>query len=300
MLSILHSSARNQPQAEQASCTEPLEISSPEERVATPSASSDEDMEDCFPVEDNSSPRTHVTTSLPPPATADGRIEPKEKHAIRLVPWIDHNMTVPVRYVKTVERRLNRDAVIRLGRVESAHPHFRDVPPIVFKSKVVSRLHAEIFLERGQWYVRDVQSSSGTFLNNTRLSGPNKPSANVPLHNGDVLQLGLNFRGGTEEAFQCVKVRVQLDYSWQKRVSEYNIESHKKLRAQLHGDADAEDEYEECSICLGSLEPCQPLFISPCSHGWHYKCIRPVLIRCYPHFHCPNCRSTFDLEEDDE
>ena len=48
------------------------------------------------------------------------------------------------------------------------------------------------------------------------------------------------------------------------------------------------------------LQPCQSLFVAPCSHVWHYKCIRPILNdpRTWPQFLCPNCRAVTDLEAD--
>ena len=47
-------------------------------------------------------------------------------------------------------------------------------------------------------------------------------------------------------------------------------------------------------------QPCQSLFVAPCSHVWHYKCIRPILNdhRTWPQFLCPNCRAVADLEAD--
>jgi hypothetical protein len=45
------------------------------------------------------------------------------------------------------------------------------------------------------------------------------------------------------------------------------------------------------------LQPCQSLFVAPCSHTWHYKCIRVIINGPHwPHFICPNCRSVADLE----
>ena len=40
--------------------------------------------------------------------------------------------------------------------------------------------------------------------------------------------------------------------------------------------------------------------MAPCSHVWHYKCIRPILNdhKTWPHFLCPNCRAVTDLEAD--
>lgn len=45
---------------------------------------------------------------------------------------------------------------------------------------------------------------------------------------------------------------------------------------------------------------CQALFIAPCSHSFHYKCIRGTLLEHHPGFSCPLCRSFHDLEADVE
>lgn len=46
------------------------------------------------------------------------------------------------------------------------------------------------------------------------------------------------------------------------------------------------------------MAPCQALFVAPCSHVWHYKCIRSVIYPSWPSFQCPNCRAYADLEAD--
>lgn len=39
------------------------------------------------------------------------------------------------------------------------------------------------------------------------------------------------------------------------------------------------------------------MFVAPCSHTWHYKCIRVIINGPHwPHFICPNCRTVADLE----
>ena len=47
-------------------------------------------------------------------------------------------------------------------------------------------------------------------------------------------------------------------------------------------------------------QPCQSLFVAPCSHVWHYRCIRPILTdpKTFPSFLCPNCRAVTDLNAD--
>ena len=53
-------------------------------------------------------------------------------------------------------------------------------------------------------------------------------------------------------------------------------------------------------IGLFSVTIRQALFIAPCSHVFHYKCIRPYLETHHPAFSCPLCRSYADLDEDVE
>lgn len=90
-----------------------------------------------------------------------------------------------------------------------------------FKSKVVSRRHCEFWCDGGQWYVKDVKSSSGTFLNHIRLSAPGMESKAYPLYDGDILQLGIDFKGGEEQIFRCVKIRVELNRAWQKSLNNF-------------------------------------------------------------------------------
>ncbi|WVQ95178.1 hypothetical protein IAU59_002272 [Kwoniella sp. CBS 9459] len=177
-----------------------------------------------------------------------------------------------------------------------------------FKSKVVSRSHAEIWCEpSGKFFIRDTASSSGTFLNHIRLSSPNTESRPTMLNDGDVLQLGVDYQGGTEEMFRCVKMRVEVGREWQRGANEFNTNALKQLKA-LGGTSDskatpskkAKASVTDCCICLFSVTVCQSLFIAPCSHVFHYKCIRPLLLQHHPGFSCPLCRTFANLEEDVE
>lgn len=53
-------------------------------------------------------------------------------------------------------------------------------------------------MKAGELYVKDVGSSSGTFLNGMRLSPTGKDSRPYPLKQGDLLQFGVDFKGKTE------------------------------------------------------------------------------------------------------
>lgn len=103
------------------------------------------------------------------------------------------------------------------------------------------------------------------------------------------------------------------------------MNTHKKLRTLISGSTDkagssSQSSAQDCSICLNNIavcaslsvnyvcpmltskyQPCQCLFVAPCSHTWHYKCIRSLLSSpSYPIFICPNCRAAADLEAEVE
>ncbi|KAI0013967.1 RING finger protein [Xylariaceae sp. FL0662B] len=191
--------------------------------------------------------------------------------------------------------------VIKVGRYSERENH-APVPintpsaaPVGFKSKVVSRRHCEFWHEKGKWYIRDVKSSSGTFLNHIRLSAPGTESKPFPINDGDLVQLGIDFKGGEEMIYRCVKMRIELNRGWQAKPNTFNMATHKLLRDMTS--ASSTSHAQDCSICLCAIAPCQSLFVAPCSHTWHYKCIREILNGpSRPIFMCPNCRATADLD----
>lgn len=228
--------------------------------------------------------------------------------SVRLTPIIDHSSASSGLYFSPVIRRIKPNETIAIGRYteknkSAAHAPQGSSRPIVFKSKVVSRTHALLQCRSdGLWFLKDCKSSSGTFLNNVRLSQATMELTYWPVVDGDTIQLGLDYRGGAEDIYRCVKMRCEFNHSWQRKVNQYNLEIHERMKnLRLETDAaESKKHVTECAICLMTLDPCQALFISPCSHSWHYKCIRPVIIKSYPQFYCPNCRSMCDLETDIE
>ncbi|KAA8917078.1 hypothetical protein TRICI_000750 [Trichomonascus ciferrii] len=243
-----------------------------------------------------------TTTSSSEEVVSSG--DPEHPYSIRLTPFVDHSSTMPALYIGAVERKAKDGTVIKIGRYTDKKDESQlseQVTPIVFKSKVVSRSHAEFFVSEGKWYIRDVKSSSGTFLNSTRLAPACHESEPFPIHDGDVLQLGMDFRGGSEEIYKCIKVRLEINKSWQKKANNFNVNALSNLRNLFAAKENkTHQDNQECAICLLPVSPLQALFIAPCSHAWHYKCIRPLIIKPYPHFLCPNCRAICDLEADIE
>lgn len=222
---------------------------------------------------------------------------------LRLTAFIDNPTAgVPGFYFDPIVRTAGPGSQLVIGRyTEKVREAISTIPeafhPAVFKSKVVSRTHGVFKVDdRGNWFVKDVKSSSGTFLNHHRLSPASTMSKDYLLKDGDILQLGLNFRGGAEEIYRCVKMRVELNKSWRKKANAFNKEAIQKLK-ELQKMATG-TEFEDCSICLSKIKPFQAVFIAPCSHSWHYQCVRRLVSSTYPQFVCPNCRAICDLEAD--
>lgn len=147
-------------------------------------------------------------------------------HRIRLVPHLDSNRSL---HFEPIMRDVKEgDAPLRIGRftdrsgLSVAALNAQNTNKLAFKSKVVSRAHAEVWCEAGsKFFIKDTKSSSGTFLNHIRLSAPNTESRPFPLKDGDVLQLGVDYQGGTEEIYKCVKMRVELGREWQAQANAF-------------------------------------------------------------------------------
>ena len=140
-----------------------------------------------------------------------------QSYRIRLVPHLESSRSL---HFDPVDREVPAHRTMRVGRFTDRSHHNNastETSRIAFKSKVVSRGHAEIWADdAGKFFIKDTKSSSGTFLNHIRLSAPNTESRAFPLKDGDVLQLGVDYQGGTEEIYRCVKMRVELNRGWQR------------------------------------------------------------------------------------
>ena len=182
-------------------------------------------------------PRGDRAPSNPPPSNPPSSNLPSsnlsghpqdQMPTIRLIPHQDPRSTRPSLAFPPTSRTLSHeDCVIRVGRYSERDtnpnppPNTPSSAPVGFKSKVVSRRHCEFWCSHGQWYIKDMKSSSGTFLNHIRLSQPSVESKPFPVHDGDVVQLGIDFRGGEEMIFRCVKIRVEVNRAWQKTLNNY-------------------------------------------------------------------------------
>ncbi|ODQ65173.1 hypothetical protein NADFUDRAFT_14066, partial [Nadsonia fulvescens var. elongata DSM 6958] len=238
-------------------------------------------------------------------------------YSIKLTPYMDHSSPTFEQYNSCTELKITEDEIIKLGRDSRVTKRKREAegiepdPLVVFyKSKVISRTHAHLFIKDGKWFVRDIHSASGTFINHSRVPPSENYDNCFQLKDGDILQLGANYRGPQKPTqkrgyYQAVKLRVELNRIWQEQASEYNKRVFDQFNIlNMNGDTRNDEKNmdelngSKCVICLASISPCQSLFISRCSHVWHYKCIRPLIVQNYPIFECPCCRAQINLEDD--
>ncbi len=86
------------------------------------------------------------------------------------------------------QAQLPATSEILLGRLDAAHGIFPDLDLTADGGlgRGVSRRHAKIVQRSGEFFVEDVGSANGTFLNGQRLT----PYLPYPLHSGDEVQLG--------------------------------------------------------------------------------------------------------------
>jgi E3 ubiquitin-protein ligase DMA1/2 len=216
------------------------------------------------------------------PATANGKdgshVTPHQLPSIRFTAHQDPRAQRPSLVFSPLARVLpSGTEIIKVGRYserDNQPVQSTNIPsaaPVGFKSKVVSRRHCEFWWSSGRWFIKDVKSSSGTFLNHIRLSSPGTESKPFPVNDGDIVQLGIDFKGGEEMIFRCVKIRIELNKGWQntpssfKYVSQYDtpfeprltccsVQSHKRLQElNSHGKPHTGSSSQDCSICLGPI-----------------------------------------------
>jgi pSer/pThr/pTyr-binding forkhead associated (FHA) protein len=72
---------------------------------------------------------------------------------------------------------------IRLGEAPVTMGRSQD-STIVLDDDYVSSRHARIFPQDGQWYVEDMGSTNGTYLDRTKVTSPTPVKIGVPIRVG--------------------------------------------------------------------------------------------------------------------
>ena len=169
-----------------------------------------------------------LLSEVPTRARATSNTYSGQLPSIQFIPCSEPHRGRPSLDFPRIARTLpNQSSIIKVGRYSERDSTAETAPsapsdaPIGFKSKVVSRKHCEFSYSSNQWWVKDVKSSSGTFLNHIRLSQPGLESKPFPVKDGDVVQLGIDFKGGEENIFRCVKIRIETNRGWQRGLNKF-------------------------------------------------------------------------------
>lgn len=128
------------------------------------------------------------------PATSSSASPGHEKSSVpvQLIPFSDVKDVRPALF-EVIERRLREGDVAGIGRLSSKNSE-GDINYINIKCKVVSRVHAQLVARGGIVYIKDIGSSSGTFLNGKRLSPALKESPETQLTDGDIIYFGAEYK----------------------------------------------------------------------------------------------------------
>ncbi|KAG2030439.1 SMAD/FHA domain-containing protein [Suillus americanus] len=136
-------------------------------------------------------------------------------HRICLVPHLDACRTL---HFEPISRDLrDGDTPLHIGRFTDRSSisltafNALNTNKLFFRSRVVSRYHAEIWSNNGKFYIKDTKSSTGTFLNNIRLSPSDSESKPHQLNHGDIVQLGVDYQDGVEDTHKSVNIRIELE-----------------------------------------------------------------------------------------
>jgi hypothetical protein len=149
---------------------------------------------------------------------------PGASHRIRLVPHCDLGCT---HLFEPICCDLKEgDPALHIGRFKNRvgmEPAAANVSSnkLVVKSCVILHAHAEIWVKAGgNFFIKDTASSSGTFLNHIRLSPAHSKSNPHQIKDRDILQLGVNYEGGTEDMYKCFRIWIE-EEEWQAGVNAF-------------------------------------------------------------------------------
>ncbi|KAJ2996941.1 hypothetical protein HDV02_006033 [Globomyces sp. JEL0801] len=204
-----------------------------------------------------------------------------------------------------VEKRVTLGNIVQIGRkIDRSKDVYRG-------STREDRAAQNVSLDRNHMlYFRDVGSSSGTFLNRLRLSPSGKESRPYPVKSGDIIQLGVDYQGRQEgtkkkvnlslEIYKAVMIKVFINAKkgTPKQANRQRLNrAVRLLLSAMNPNTTKEDENTpvDCCICISAMAPFQALFLAPCSHCFHYKCVTTLLGAGFM-FQCPLCRQVANLD----
>ena len=101
-------------------------------------------------------------------------------------------------------------------------------------------------------------------MNHIRLSPANSESRAHQIKDGDILQLGVDYQGGTEDMYKSVKIKIEVGREWQASANAFKyVCSSNSLRISIDTDDDrsstnALNQLKSLAVSIG-VDPAQPI-----------------------------------------
>eukprot|EP00835_Amoeboradix_gromovi_P001472 NODE_67_length_23829_cov_0.557059.p11 type:complete len:264 gc:universal NODE_67_length_23829_cov_0.557059:614-1405(+) len=122
-------------------------------------------------------------------------------------------MEIEILLIPQTNKFLGTKSVILIENKEKVLGRAGSKVDITFNSKVISRRHAVFISKNKKLFLKDAGSSSGTFVNSSRLSSIGKESEYMEIKDGDVIQFGETFQQA-EILHPCVQCKIYLAKSF--------------------------------------------------------------------------------------
>ncbi|KAF9188386.1 hypothetical protein BGZ51_000632 [Haplosporangium sp. Z 767] len=157
-------------------------------------------------------------------STINGRHQPTPNNPILVLEPVNGTFAL-----KSLE--LTEQSKVKIGRQTgvTTAPHPSNG---YFDSKVLSRVHAEVWSESGKVYIRDLKSSNGTFLNGKRLCQENTESEPFELNQNDNLEFGIDIldENGASVLHEKVSCKIYISRMTYPTPGSSPQDSHAKLK----------------------------------------------------------------------
>ena len=226
-------------------------------------------------------------------ATLHRNLDTMQAHnCIRLIPSTNEHDSISTLHLNsTVPDSIYDVYVVQIGRCEDVTglEHQEDSSRGGDSPPVIPVRHCDIWCSDARWYIKDVGSDIGTFLNCVRLSKPNTMSPRYLLRNGDFVQLGQRETDGDGE----VSTRSFVVRMMSSDPTGHDTETSRPWKRSIESqerEGSAKRNSQDCRICSTPILQNQASIAAPCNHMWHYRCMQHfVQATNIKGFLCPIC-----------
>lgn len=110
-----------------------------------------------------------------------------------------------------------------------------------------------------------------------------------------LLHRAISFLIREEEKLEQEMIDVAIENSLDSyRDSLFSVDHHTERKVKINSSVVENDMEDECHLCLDTMKKGENVFILPCQHTFHTKCVDELVV--HQHIVCPLCRKSIPLE----